>query len=90
MDVGQPIVSLSWSLSYDKLAIGTEKGSILFVDPMKLKECGSILVSGHHYCDVVGIDVLGSGLECCVVSDRLKYTVATVYNYGEIVSAIVS
>ena len=62
LDVSQPVVSLSWSSNYDKLAIGTENGSILLVDPMKLEENGLTLVSDHHYSDIVGIDVLGLSL----------------------------
>ena len=68
VDVCQPVVSLAWSLSYDKLAIGTKNGAILIVDPMKLEGNGTILVSDHHYSDIIGIDVLGPGLQYCVVS----------------------
>ena len=71
LDISQPIVSLSWSLTYDKLAIGTKEGSIFLVDPMKLHESGTRLVSNHHYSDVVGIDVLGLESEYCVVSNHI-------------------
>lgn len=73
MDICQPIVSLSWSLTYDKLAIGTEEGSIFLVDPMKLQESGARLVTNHHYSDVVGIDVLGFESDYCIVSDYNQY-----------------
>lgn len=68
LDVGQPIGSLAWSCSYDKLAIGTRNGAILLVDPMKLEGKGTMLVSDHHFSDIIGIDVLGPGLQYCVVS----------------------
>lgn len=73
-DVGHPVTSLSWSLSYDRLAIGTKKGFIFVADP-SLKLTSSTLVSGHHYSDVIGIDVMGDGLEYSVVSnlERMMY-----------------
>ena len=68
VDVSQPVVSLAWSLSYDKLAIGTKNGAIFLVDPMKLEGNSTMLVSHHQYSDIIGIDVLGPGLQYCVVS----------------------
>ena len=65
-EVGHPIVSLSWSLSYDALAIGTEIGSISIAVPSKLNK--TVLICDQHYSDVIGLDVLGTGLEHCVVS----------------------
>lgn len=68
LDVGEPIGSLAWSCSYDKLAIGTKNGAIFVVDPLKLEGNGSTLVSDHHFSDIIGIDVVGPGLQYFVVS----------------------
>ena len=68
LDIGQPVGCLAWSCSYDKLAIGTRNGTILLVDPMKLEGNSITLVSDHHFSDVIGIDVLGPGLQYFVVS----------------------
>jgi hypothetical protein len=68
LDVGQPIGSVAWSCSYDKLAIGTRNGAIVMVDPMKLEGNGTMLVSDHHFSDIIGIDVVGPGLQYFVVS----------------------
>ena len=68
LDVGQPIGSVAWSFSYDKLAIGTRNGAILMVDPMKLEGNGTMLVSDHHFSDRIGLDVVDPGLQYFVVS----------------------
>lgn len=67
LDIGQPIGCLAWSYSYDKLAIGTRNGTIFWVDPVKLEGNGATLVCDHHFSDVIGIDVLGPGLQYFVV-----------------------
>ena len=68
LDVGQPIGSVAWSWNYDKLAVGTRNGTILLVDSMMLEGNGIALVSDHHFSDIVGIDVVGPGLQYFVVS----------------------
>lgn len=77
LDVGQPIASLAWSLSYDKLSIGTTNGDILLADPMNLEEGGTVLVSDHHSSSVIGLDMLGPGSQYCVVSVHIACRLVT-------------
>ena len=66
VDISQPVVSLSWPSTYNRLAIGTRNGSILLAESTNLQGNTSLL-SDHSCSDIIGIDVLGHGFEYCVV-----------------------
>ena len=70
--IEQPVTSLTWSLNYGDLVIGTELGRILKVNPQRLNE-NVTLVSDHLHSQIVGIDVLTPGYKHSIVSKYKTY-----------------
>ena len=63
-----PIASLSWSLNYSQLILGTADGSILSLHANKLED-GATSISCCGTSTLVGVDVVAPGTTHCVVSD---------------------
>ncbi len=71
--VDEPVISLSWSVSYNQLVLGTADGSVLRVDPNKMED-GATRISSTGSSRLVGVDVITPGTSHCTVSQSYKYT----------------
>lgn len=62
----QPVRQLCCSPSCSRLAVGTERGAILTVDPLQLTPSLQLLFN-HQDAELIGLEVLCPGSEHCVV-----------------------
>jgi len=62
-----PVATLSWSLDYNDLVLGTTKGSMLCVKANNLAT-GPSIISKNSGGELVGVDTVTPGTSHCVVS----------------------
>ncbi len=77
--ISHNVSHLVWSPNYSKLAIGSDKGAILTVDPLNLSSSLNLL-SGHPHSKLNGLDMLCPGSEYFVVSGENGYFITDYIN----------